>query len=137
MNYLLLFFLVSLLGCSPNSLEDYHHEGQSIVKKLIEDLKPIQSREELELALPILKKRFEALVDVMIASMKFQDKHEGEFFEEKEEYAFSLDDELLEELKRVYQLEKGRELIEKAEREPLLRLDACKRNLAKQRSRMK
>lgn len=118
--------LLCLAGCSPQTLEDFHHEGQGLTKTLIEDLKPIQCREELEEALPLLRKRFEAFVDLMIEASEFQAKRPGEYFEELG-FSYSLDDELLEEMKRIYELEKGRELIEKAQREPLLRLDSYKR----------
>jgi hypothetical protein len=123
-------FLVLLWGCSPQSLEDYYHEGQTVAKKITDDLRHIHSREDLEMAIPALKKRFDELVNLMIDAREYQEKHPEEFFEE-EAFAFSIDDELLEELKRIYEIEKGKELIEKAEREALLRLDAYKRNLLK------
>jgi len=125
-----------LWGCSPSSLEEYHYEGQTLSKKLLNELKSIESREDLERAVPYLKKQFESLVDLMIEARNFQEKYPEEYFDEPE-YAVSLDDELLEEIKRIYQLEKGRVLIEKAQRESLLRLDAFKRSLIKQRSGFK
>lgn len=118
--------LLCLWGCSPQTMEDFHHEGQALTKKLIEDLRPIQCREELEEALPQLRKRFEGFVDLMIEVSEFQSQHPGKYFEEPD-FAYSVDDELLEEIKRVYELEKGKELMERAQREPLLRLDSYKR----------
>lgn len=125
--------LVLLWGCSPNSLEDFHHEGQALVKNLIEELKAIQNREQLQKELPGLKSQFEELVDLMIAARKYQESHpEEEIFD----YA-SFDDELLEEIKRIYKIEKGKELIEQAQREALLRLDAFHRTIAKRKSLIK
>lgn len=125
-----MFFILLFSGCSPHSLEDYYNEGQALTKKLIEELKPIQNREELEEALPKLKRQFEDLAALMIETRIFQLNHPEE---EAPEYAVSLDDELMEEMKRIYELEKGRELMEKAQREAFLRLDSFTRS--KQRHR--
>lgn len=129
-----LLALFLLASCSPHSLEDFHHEGESQTRVLIKDLRQIQTREELQKALPLLKNRFDSLVALIIEARKYQDRHPGEDYEQPDSL---IDEELLAEMQRLYRLEDGRELIEKAQREALLRLDAFERTLAKQRSRVK
>lgn len=123
------FFLL-LAGCAPNSNQDFQHEGQARCRKLTLELKKIETRDQLQKALPLLQKRFEDLVDLMIEARRFQVDHPEE---EMEEAASSLtNEEFADELKRIYRLEGGRDLMEKAEREALIRLDAFEKNLAKQ-----
>jgi Tfp pilus assembly protein PilP len=130
--HFLLVILLFLVGCSPHSLEDFHNEGEAQIRKLIKELKAIHSREELQRALPSLQRRFDAMVDLMIEARSYEEKHPAEDFEAA---FFPNDEVLLEELKRLYLLEGGRELMEKAEREALLRLDAFERTLSKRKER--
>lgn len=63
--------LVMLLGCSPNSYEDFQCEGDAHCRKMLNTLKVIQDRQQLLQAQPILKQHFEEIVNLMIAARKF------------------------------------------------------------------
>lgn len=127
---LFLLFLLSLGGCAPSSLDDFQQEGDALCRQMIEQLQKIHTREDLLKAVPLLGVRFDAMVELMIQARLYQQKHPDDesFYESK--WSDSLRDELL----RLYTLEGGRDLIERAQREPLLRLDAFEKNLAKQNS---
>jgi hypothetical protein len=122
------------VGCSPNSLEDFHHEGEAVVRQLTEDLRAIQSREDLQSAFSLLQRRFDTLVSLMIEARKYQGGHSEEDFQE---ISLPCDGELLKEMQRLYRLEGGREIIERAQREALLRLDAFERAFIRERNRIK
>jgi len=133
------FWIVCLLfalGCSPSSLEDYQHEGEAVCRLLIKELKKIESREDLIKATPKLKKRFHQVVDIVIEARKFQEGHP----EEKKEFTFDprqMSDLLKSELKRIYQIEGGRELMEHAQREALIRLDAFEKEVKNHKQTLK
>ena len=127
MRYIL--FIALLCGCNPSSLEDFQHEGEALCKSIALDLQAVRNREELAQAAPKLKKRFNSLVDLMIAARTYSRQH-------PEECALppsASSEELLAELKRVYAFEGGKEIVEKAEREALIRLDAFERSLTERR----
>jgi len=120
-----LFFIICVAcflgGCSPSSLEDYRKEGEAFSRRLVEDLQNIHTKEELVRAEPLLKKRFNTLVSLMIAAREYQKQHPDEELIEEEGVASQA---LLIELKRIYALEGGRDIVERAQREPLIRFDA-------------
>jgi hypothetical protein len=118
----LLFLL--LAGCARQSTEDFQEEGESHVRRLTAILQDVHHRDELAARLPQLKKEFEELVDLMIAARHYQIEHPHADFEDR-----AKDEEFLYELQRIYRLEGGREGIEKAQREALLRLHAFEENL--------
>jgi len=124
MKNVFIFFLL-LTACSPHSMEDFHHEGDALCRKIAHELKQIETGEELMRAIPKLKTQFNQLVELMIEARRFQYKSEEVFdpISIKTEGSRTL----LAELKRVYQIETGRELIEKAQKEALLKLDAFER----------
>ncbi len=85
----------------------------------------MHSREELIKVLPVLKKNFEEIVDLVIEARLYQADHpeDGSLYD-------GLQSEMLRgELRRVYTLEGGRETIELAQREALLRLDIFEKQL--------
>jgi len=106
-------------------MEDFQHEGESICRDITKELKKIQTREELVKATPKLKLKFSKLVDLMIEARAFQQESEEAF--DPMVAASDASFLLLNELKRIYKLEAGRETIEKAQKEALLRLDAFER----------
>ncbi len=123
-----------LYSCSPNSSEEFYREGKTRCQVLVASLKKIENREQLLRSEPILKKQFESLVNLMIEAREFQQEHldndEGEYlFPER-----SGDDQLEEELRRIYSIEGGREIIERTQQEALVRLDAYERSLVKKRA---
>lgn len=108
-----LLFLAS--GCSPQSQDDFHHEGESICRALVEELQEVENRQDLLKIAPRIKQHFEDLVDLMIAARKLQVEPRVDSTE--------MSQVLQAELKRIYRIEGGREVIEKAQKESLLRLD--------------
>ena len=131
LNFLLWMSLL-LSSCSPSSLEDFHYEGKVRCRALIEELQTIHNREDLTRALPRLKKHFNELVDLMIDAREFQEKHSDE--EAMPDFAENSISSLLEqELRRIYAIDGGREIIESAQHEALVRLDAFERACIKKR----
>jgi hypothetical protein len=125
-----LCLLVLLGGCAPDSLEDFRHEGEALLRALTEELQHVQTREELLEAAPKLRSHFAQLADLMIQARQYQQKHPEEDLPEGDAACSAA---LYAELVRIYRIEGGREIVEKAQRESLLRLDAFELALAKQR----
>ena len=115
-----IFFLLFFVACSPSSLEDFRYEGESICKDLTQELKKIETSQQLIVKAPKLKTYFDKLVVVIIQAKKFQKEHEGEnsIMDGKSQVSQNL----LGELRRIYELEGGRELMEKIEQEALIKL---------------
>lgn len=124
MRFLLcMLVLLALSACSPSSLEDFRYEGESICKELAEELKEIGTYEQLVKEAPKIKSYFDQLVSLMIQARKFQKEHE----EDKSFIDSVGSSALLYELKRVYEIDGGRDVIEKAQKEALIRLDASEK----------
>ncbi len=133
--YKLFLFCCALVlcGCQPTSLEDFQVEGSSLARVLLRDLRKVESREDLGLLEPILKKDFERMVDLIIQARVFHQKNpelEVSFQNVNETLNLSI----MEELKRIYEMEGGRECIERAQKEAMLKLDAKEKLLEKQQS---
>lgn len=124
MKKLLLFSLFILTSsCQPSSLEEFQIEGQASARRLLQDLRKIETRSDLAIVEPLLKKDFFAISELAIEALTFQMKNPGEECGFTTAQAF-LNEALLEEFRRVYALEGGRECIERAAKEAMLRLDA-------------
>ena len=134
MHKLILFLgLFFLFGCQPTSLEDFQWEGSALLRNLLKDLSTIETREDLALQEPLLKKDFERIVDLIIQARTFQQKNpELEISFQSINPALNLS--LKEELKRIYEMEGGRECIERSQREAMLKLDAKEKLIQKQQS---
>lgn len=125
-----LAFLI-LLGCNPSSYEDFQLEGNAHCRRMLNTLKCIQDRQQLVQAQPILRQHFEDLVDLMIAARKFQQGG----LDTKELYPSFYSIALKEELKRLYEIEGGREIVERAQKQAFLRLGAWERQIAKKQAK--
>ena len=128
-----LSLLVLFSSCQSSSLEDFRYEGAAQVRLLTEELRAIECREDLVVVEPALKKRFEKIADLMIQARVYQQKNLGleiAFYSSNQ----VLSDSLLEQMKRVYALEGGKECIERAQRESMLRLDAKEKLLESSKS---
>ncbi|HSX03631.1 MAG TPA: hypothetical protein VLG76_02765 [Rhabdochlamydiaceae bacterium] len=127
--------MLLIYGCSPDSLDNYQKEGQLFCRHLAKDLKKIHTREELVKSELLIKKKFDELVELIIDARQYQMKHPDEYVVAGEENPFS--DELLFELKRIYgNIEGGREIIERAQKEALIRLDGFEKKLEKQKKKL-
>lgn len=128
-------WLLLLCGCTPSSSKDFQQEGEARCRLLIKDLQKIETRDQLLSQESHLKKHFEALVDLMIAAREFQERHWDDFTQDPEEN--SAEAPLQEELRRIYAIEGGREIVERAEHEALVRLDGYMCKLAKKSEKLK
>ncbi len=128
--YWVLFIWLS--SCSPHSLEDYQQEARLIIRALTKELQVIEYPEQLLKSEPEIRKKFNQLVDVMIQAREYQQERG---LESPDQGGISPDwnESLKKELRRIYQLERGRECIERASQEALIRLDAYERQLKKRR----
>lgn len=130
---ILLLSLVLITGCSPDSLDDYQKEGQAICRILSKELRTVQTRDDLLKSEVNLKKKFDDLVELIMQAKVHQMKHHDECsFAQEDQNPFS--EELLYELKRIYaQIEGGREIVERAQKEALFRLDGFIKKMEKQK----
>ncbi len=131
-----LFFLFTafvVCGCQPTTLEDFQCEGSSVMRFLLQDLRKIEDREDLSRMEPILKKDFEKLVELIIQARVFQQRN-PEVESPFQNINATLNLSLIEELKRIYDIEGGRECVERSQREAMLRLDAKEKMIERQQS---
>ena len=131
--FFLLVIAVVLGSCSPHSSEEFQTEGEVLCRSLIETLQPIDSSEKLLSAEPVLKKKFESLVALMIEASTFVQKHPDSWDEGSSQKVSLISVTLKEQLHRIYSIEGGREVIERAQQESLVKLDAYERSRLKQR----
>ena len=120
------WILAMLCACSPSSLEDFHYAGESICKELAGELKGIETHEQLVKEYPKIKSYFDKLVSLIIQARKFQKEHE----EDMPVMGSSASNTLLCELKRIYEIDGGRDIIEKAQKEALIKLDISEKQLS-------
>lgn len=103
-----------LISCSPSSLADLRYEGEAQTKKLALELRTIETKEDLQKAIPRLKKRFNKIADLLIEAREFP--------KEEAEPSFA-SEQLFAELARLYEMPGGRELIESSQMEAIHRLN--------------
>jgi len=108
-----ILLLLLLFSCSPSSLADLRYEWESQTKKLVEELRSIDSKEDLQSSVPKLKKQFNKLADLLLQARSFPAE------ECEPTYA---SEELFAELARLYEMPGGRELIESSQAESIRRL---------------
>ena len=134
-NYFLsLLFCVFLGACQPTTLEDFQAEGRAIAHMLLRDLKSIETWEDLARIEPALKRDFTQLVDLAIKARTVQQKN-SDWDMSWSQGNPVLNESLIEELKRIYEMEGGRECIERAQREAMLRLHAKEKLWEKQQQK--
>jgi hypothetical protein len=90
-------------------------EGEAQIRRLTAELRELHTKDEIQKSLPQLRKRFNQIADLLIEVRSFP-KEEGAMSDAGEE--------LFLELARLYEIAGGRELIESAQNEALLRLGA-------------
>lgn len=146
--FLIFLFLTS---CAPTSLAELRSEGEAQTRKLVQELRAVESKEDLQEAIPRLKKQFNKLADLAVESRSFT--HPGSpsgsserglplHFVRRGEAAYGrrggtdaspsvgreesepsmASEELFAELARLYEMPGGRELIEMAQRDAIHRL---------------
>jgi len=119
------FIFGSLLSsCGSRSLEDYREEAEEVTHSLIIQLDQIHTRDQLLARSAKLKRLFNDLVSVIIASQEYRQKQFARGVPPLSENNHLLSDQLYEELNRIYAIDGCRAIIEKCQEEALNRLDA-------------
>lgn len=120
----LLCITLFTVSCSPGSLKDFRHEGESVCRDIVDDLERVETREDLARLEPFLKKHFEKLASIIIEAREFQIKYPEEALAFQGPQEAEVSEIMKEELQRIYRIEGGKEIVERAQRESMLRLDA-------------
>ena len=128
-----LLIILILVGCNPSSYEDFQLEGDAHCRKMLNTLKCIQDRQQLMQAQPILRQHFEDLVDLMIAARKFQQSS----LDSKEFYPSFYSIALKEELKRLYEIEGGREIVVSTQKQAFTGLGTMERQITKKQVKVR
>ncbi|MDE3047818.1 MAG: hypothetical protein KGI83_05645 [Verrucomicrobiota bacterium] len=96
-------------------MDDVRCEGEAQTRLLAKELRSIETQEDLQKAIPKLRKRYNKIADLLIEA-----KHvSGEEMDGSE-----ASEELFAELARIYEMPGGREAIELAQAQALQRLQA-------------
>ena len=103
-----------LFSCGPNSLEEVRIEGESETRKLAQELRSIENKEDLQKALPRLRKRFNKLADILALAQNYSAEDTPPTLASEE---------LFIELARIYEMPGGRVLVETAQAEAIKRLE--------------
>ncbi len=111
MKSLWLLLIVFAVGCSPVTLEELRCQGEAETGKLAADLRKLETKEDLQKALPKIKKRFNRIGDILMEVRKFSNALPIEPTVASEE--------LFIELSRLYELPGAQELIENAEEDAI------------------
>ncbi|NGX58729.1 MAG: hypothetical protein K940chlam3_01637 [Chlamydiae bacterium] len=129
--FLGIILLLFLTSCGPQSLEDYRREGRESVRALTNELRQIQTRQDLVAAAPLLKKQFNRIVDLMIAARETYESHPGMdsmgLSEEDHEYS----NQLRVEIERISRIEGAEKLLAKCQEEALNRLHVHQQRILK------
>lgn len=104
-------------GCAPSSAEEFYREGEAATASLTEEMRRIHSKEELESAVPKLRKKYLRIAKLVLAAGEIAAKGE------KPLLACQASDELFAEIARLYELPGGRELLISAQAESLKLLE--------------
>ncbi|MBI5273400.1 MAG: hypothetical protein HY861_05400 [Chlamydiia bacterium] len=103
-----------LTGCAPVTFDDLCCEGESEMKKLTAELCLIETPEDVHKASKRLKRRFDRLAQILIATRKFQ----GQVAE-----STAVGEALFVEMARIYEIPGVREAIEATQCEAVRSLD--------------
>lgn len=120
--------LVIASGCSPESYDDFQREGERWSKEMSYELDQIQTREELVEKLPRIQKLYDEFAELFVEVRGYQLEQRGD---EIQQYQNNASKQLSASLKRIYTLEGGRELMERAQKEALEKIDRFEKELEK------
>lgn len=112
-----LAFLFFSTGCGHRSLDDFHEEGEGVIRALIQDLRLVQTRDDLIASSSKIQRHFEKLAYIMVEAEAFcslcPEKEKGGCLNHE------LSDRLRIELNRLYSLEGGCQVIERIQERAL------------------
>lgn len=112
---LLFWILIFFVSCAPATYDDLRCEGEAQTRKLAESLQAIETVEDLQKAVPRLRKKFNKIADLLC---------EVKYFSSIETQPSFASEQLFAELARLYEMPGGRELIETAQNQAVQRLQA-------------
>jgi hypothetical protein len=114
-----ILIVLLLAACSPSSQNDFRLEGESLCREMIGELQKIETHQQLVAAEPRLKEFYEKIAVLMIAAKEAETSPvvEGETI---------VSDLLQAELKRIYKIEAGRELVERCQKEALFKMSSSR-----------
>lgn len=121
---------VALAGCGE-SVEGFRHKGAKRAECFAQDLGRIENAQDLRQSENRIKKHFNALVDLMIAARQWQAKRGCEDVPVPEMCASYRH--LQQELTRISLMEGGKEFLQRAQQEALIRLDRYERRIEKRK----
>ncbi len=132
-------FLIILLcaACGPQSLEDYRREGRQSVRSQAKELSRIQSRQDLITEGPKIKKKFNEMVDLIIAAREFYESRPSEEMVPLTEEDREASDQLQVEIERIGRIQGAESLLAKYREEALDRLHRFELQLQKRKLRKK
>ncbi len=107
------WILILLASCAPATFEEMRREGEMQTRKLAEELRGIETKEDFQRALPRLRKRFNRIADLLIELKRTPGS---------EQNPSKASEELFRELARLYEMPGGREWIELAQSEAVQKL---------------
>lgn len=110
-----LFLLMS--ACSPATIEDLRCQGEAETRRLAALLKRVETKEDLQKALPQVKKSLNRMADLLI------EVRQARSAEEARPEPSSASDELFIEMARLYEIPGLRDLFEQAQSEAVRKLD--------------
>ncbi len=105
-----LIFLL-LCACSPKSSEEFLSQSEEKCSELVAILEKSESLDDLLKVENELKKKFNEIATLMVQSRKFHEKHPSNHPVKPIASSAAL----LDELKRIYAIKGGREVIERAQ----------------------
>jgi hypothetical protein len=113
----ILFLFLS--ACSPSSQNDFRLEGESLCREMIQELQRVETHQQLVAIEPRLREFYEKIAVLMIAAKEAETSPvvEGETI---------VSDLLQAELKRIYKIEAGRELVERCQKEALFKMSSSR-----------
>lgn len=120
------FFFLCLWGCSPASMQDVRWEAEAETRKLAWELKRVETKEQLQEALPRIKKRYNKIAVLLLETRHLQGQEDLHISSVESSVA---SEELFMELARLYEIPGARDLIELAQNEAIRKLDSSRRSL--------
>lgn len=117
--------LFLLFSCSPSSSMDFMVEGEGLIKSLIEELKQMETKEDLLASQYRIKVKFDQISSLMLeAALQPEEQNPS-----SEGFISMYSEELFQEISRIYQIDEGREIMEKLQVDALDQLEVLKSNI--------
>lgn len=115
----ILFALCFLTSCNLSSEGDFRSEGEKIVEEISFILSRVETHDELQSAVPRLKKKFNKLAALLLEVRSFREKNPDRSFSEE---PLLESEALFRELARLYEIPGCREIVEQAQIEAVYKL---------------